>query len=325
MNPAVVVVGSYVQDLAWRCARFPSAGETVVGKFALGPGGKGSNQAVAAARAGAATCFVGAIGRDAFGEEAQRFYRTEGIRACFAIKADHATGTAAILVDAAGQNEIVVALGANATLARRDIPLALVQRAAVVVVQLESNLATTAHVLRLARRAGVTTVLNPAPMRADFDPALLREVDVLIPNEPEFVALLKARSIVSLSEAGLHRLGNAPLHALCRALRVETVIITLGSRGCFVSEADKYASIAGHAVQAVDTSGAGDAFVGSFAAGLVKFSGDRIAAARFANTVAALSVTKPGTAPSMPYAIDVARFIKKRPAIITRRSGAKSS
>src|SRR5262245_52755315 len=168
MQPAVVVVGSYVQDLAWRCAKFPAAGETVIGRFALGPGGKGSNQAVAAARAGAATCFVGAVGRDAFAEEARRFYRAEGIAARFIEKPAHATGTAAILVNAAGQNEIVVALGANAALARQDLDATLLRRARVVVTQLESNLAAAAHALRLARRTGVTTILNPAPMRADF-------------------------------------------------------------------------------------------------------------------------------------------------------------
>src|SRR5476651_1686579 len=104
MNPAVVVIGSYVQDLTWRCAALPHAGETVVGKFVAGPGGKGSNQAVAAARAGAATVFVGAVGRDAFARSAREFYRAETIAVRFAEKPRHATGTAAILVDRRGQN-----------------------------------------------------------------------------------------------------------------------------------------------------------------------------------------------------------------------------
>src|SRR4051812_19939549 len=119
MKPAVVVVGSYVQDLAWRCARFPSAGQTVIGTFALGPGGKGSNQAIAAGRAGAATCFISAVGDDPFADRARDFYRAEKIPAHLARKPRHATGTAAILVDERGENEIVVALGANAALARQ--------------------------------------------------------------------------------------------------------------------------------------------------------------------------------------------------------------
>jgi ribokinase len=311
VKPEIIVVGSYVQDLAWRCAEFPGAGETVIGGFALGPGGKGSNQAVAAARAGARTCFIGALGRDAFADEARRFYRAERISARFASKPRHATGTAAILVNARGQNEIVVALGANAALARRDIDAKLLRGASVVVVQLESNLDATAHALRLARGARVTTVLNPAPLRADFEAAVLRDVDVLVPNESEFVALMRRLKLAALNETRLAKLNPTRLHALCRALRVPTVIVTLGARGCFVSEPHGFTAVAGHRVAVVDTTGAGDAFVGGFAAGLVRFAGDRLQAARFGNIVAALSVTQPGTAPSMPHATAIARFLRR--------------
>src|SRR5882757_1961243 len=135
MSLSVVVVGSYVQDLMWRCATLPRPGETVVGKFATGPGGKGSNQAVAAARAGAATIFVGAVGDDALAGSARAFYRAEKITARFMAKPKHATGTAAILVDARGQNQIIVALGANAALESRDVPAALLRGARAVVCQ----------------------------------------------------------------------------------------------------------------------------------------------------------------------------------------------
>jgi ribokinase len=304
MKPAVVVIGSYVQDLAFRCARFPSAGETVVGTFALGPGGKGSNQAVAAARAGAPTCFIGAVGDDAFATEARRFYRAERIDVRFAIKPRHATGTAAIMVNASGENEIVVALGANAALSARDLDSRLLRDARVVVVQHETDLATNAYALRLARRAGVTTILNPAPMRADFDRAVLEHVDVLIPNESEFAALTGTK---------LRSPSPARFHALCRALGVPTVIVTLGARGCFVSQPAGHAYIPGRRdLDVVDTTGAGDAFVGGFAAGLVKFSGDTLAAARFANAAAALSVTKHGTSSSMPRAAEISRFLRPR-------------
>src|SRR5947208_3406055 len=121
MPAQVVVVGSFVQDLTWKCTRFPRAGETVIGTFVTGPGGKGSNQAIAAGRAGVRTMFIGAVGRDAFAEGAKKFYEAEGIAAEFIEKPSHATGTAAILVDDAGQNEIIVALGASSALRPEDI------------------------------------------------------------------------------------------------------------------------------------------------------------------------------------------------------------
>ncbi|HEY0947416.1 MAG TPA: ribokinase [Opitutaceae bacterium] len=313
MKPQVVVVGSFVQDLTWKCAAFPHAGETVIGTFVTGPGGKGSNQAVAAGRAGAATMFIGAVGRDAFAADARRFYRANGIGARFIEKAGHATGTAAILVNASGQNEIIVALGANADLARRDIDARLLAGAKIVVTQLESNLATTAHVLKTARRAGVTTLLNPAPMRADFDPAILKHVDLLIPNETEFatlVNLLPATGRRDFTEAELRGLAPKELHALCRRVGVPTVIVTLGANGAFVSQENGYTAIPVHAVKVVDTTGAGDAFVGGFAAGFVQARGDIVAAARHGNAVAALSVTKFGTAPAMPTKAEIARFGK---------------
>ncbi len=312
--PAVVVVGSYVQDLTWRCAAFPSAGQTTLGVFTTGPGGKGSNQAIAAGRAGAATLFAGAVGADAFAGVATRFYAENRIAARFIPKPKHATGTAAILVDDTGQNEIVVALGANAALAPRDLPLALFAGAKIVVTQLETNLAAVAHTLRAARRAGAATVLNPAPMRADFDPALLSEVDILIPNETEFVALVNQLGLASpknpYTEAALAAEPPDALHALCRRLGPPVVIITLGKRGCFVSQPSGGTALPAHVVKAVDTTGAGDAFVGGFAAGYVKHDGDLLAAARQGQAVAALSVTRPGTAPSMPTAPELSAFLK---------------
>lgn len=315
MKPQVVVVGSFVQDLSWKCAAFPQAGETIVGTFVTGPGGKGSNQAVACGRAGVQTLYIGAVGKDAFAREAAAFYRTEGISAKFIEKPKHATGTAAILVNAAGQNEIIVALGANAELRKADIPTEVLQRARVAVCQFESNLGTTAYVLKTARNAGVTTVLNPAPMRPDFDRALLRHVDILIPNETEFAALVNSSPDLGTSDftaEKLHALSHEALHGLIQQLGLPTVIVTLGSKGCFLSRADGFRFIPAHTgITVVDTTGAGDAFVGGFAAGLVKFSGKIEAAAEFANAVAALSVTKFGTAPSMPRKAAIERFLKR--------------
>ncbi len=314
--PAVVVVGSYVQDLTWRCAAFPRAGETTLGRFATGPGGKGSNQAVAAGRAGAPVLFVGAVGDDAFARVARDFYAAEGIPARFVAKPKHATGTAAILVDDAGQNEIVVALGANDALSPRDLPASVFRGARVVVTQLETGLAVVEHALRAGRRAGALTVFNPAPMRADFDPALLRNVYVLAPNETEFAALVNRLGLApgkkAYAESDLAAESPASLQALCRRLGPPVVIVTLGRRGCFVSQASGGTRLPAHVVKAVDTTGAGDAFVGGFAAGLVRHDGDILAAARLGQAVAALSVTKPGTAPSMPTARELAAFLKRR-------------
>jgi ribokinase len=313
LKPKVVIVGSFVQDLTWKCLAFPKEGETVIGTFITGPGGKGSNQAVAAGRAGVPTLFIGAVGPDVFAGGVRKFYAAEGIDARFVEKPGHATGTAAIIVDARGQNEIIVALGASAYLRPADVDSALIRGARVVICQHEANLPVNAHVFRVARRAGVTTVLNPAPMRGDFDPAILKLTDVLIPNESEFVALLDMLpGRTSLKESTLTSLEPRELHDLCRKMGVHTVIVTLGSRGCLVSTDSDFTAIPGFTgIKVVDTTGAGDAFVGGFAAGLVRSEGDVVAAARHGNAVAALSVTKFGTAPSMPREADIARFLRR--------------
>jgi ribokinase len=320
MKPKVVVVGSFVQDLTWKCREFPKAGETVLGTFVTGPGGKGSNQAVASGRAGVPTMFVGAVGNDLFAAGAKEFYKSERIGSQFVAKARHATGTAAILVNARGENEIIVALGASAHLEPGDVPTGLVRGAKIVVCQHEANLKVNAHVFQLARRAGVTTVLNPAPMRPDFKESILNLTDVLIPNESEFAELVRAHPACapkvprSLSHSTVSSMKPAALSMLCRALGVPTVIITLGSRGCFVSLSDgTHVIIPAHSgMKVVDTTGAGDAFVGGFAAGFVLHRGDHVAAARHGNAVAALSVTKFGTAPSMPTAAETRRFMARR-------------
>ena len=325
MKPRVVVVGSFMQDLAFYTPAFPQPGETVFGDFRTGPGGKGFNQAVAAHRTGVPTLFLGAVGRDAFGAGARKFAQAEGLRSLWVEKKKEPTGSAAISINAAGQNQIIVAPGANLALQKRDVPPAMLQEAEVVVCQGESDYRTVAHVLRTARLAGAVTVLNPAPLRPDFPPALLRHTEVLIPNETEFVALVRAVPATAallrtapFREAGeLHARGLAGLkadlfHRLCRALGVPIVIVTLGAQGCFVSQPDVYTRIQAHDVDAVDTTGAGDAFVGGFAAGLVRFQRNVLEAAHYASAVAALAVTLPGTAGAMPTAREITRFLKKR-------------
>ena len=312
--PAIVIVGSFVQDLCFRCAEFPQPGQTLAGTSTTGPGGKGSNQAVAAGRAGAPVLYVGAIGDDAFGRDAQAFYQSEGIAAHWALKPKHATGSAAIIVNDAGQNEIIVALSANDRLAKTDLPADVIANARIVITQLEANLTAATYALKLGRQSGALTILNPAPMRPEFKPTMLQHVDILIPNESEFVELinrLSPDSTKTLSVATMLKLSAPKLHTLCGKLGVPIVIVTLGERGVLISRSDGYLEVPAFKVKAIDTTGAGDAFVGGFAAGLLEHEGDLAAAAQHGCAVAALSVTKPGTAPSMPTKTAVDRFLKK--------------
>ncbi len=258
----VVVVGSIMQDLAFACDHFPTRGQTVVARLSVGQGGKGSNQAIACGRAGARTIFVGAVGQDSFAGVVRRSYREERIGHKLVTKAGCATGTAVILVNQAGENEIVIEPGANARLAPGDVSVRLLRGASVVLTQLEANLMTTAHVLRTCHKLGVATVLNPAPMRADFDPAMLRHVNILIPNETEFAALVNLLRLPrgrNFGEKQLHALSPDALHALCRQFGVPIVIVTLGSKGCFVSQPDGHLSIPAYSgIKVADTTGAGD-------------------------------------------------------------------
>ena len=307
MKARVVIVGSYVQDLSFYVAEFARPGETLPADLRPGAGGKGFNQAVAATQAGVPTLFIGAIGHDAAGAGARDFARQHGVRAEFVVKKKEPTGVASIAINTAGQNQILVALGANLALHVRDVPVRPLTGADVVVCQAESDMKTTAHVLRTARRQGAITIFNPAPMHAKVDLAILRHA--------EFVALVNrsARSgLKNFTTEALLRLAPDRLHSLCRSFNVPIVIVTLGAGGCFVSQPDVYARVNAHGVDPVDTTGAGDAFVGGFAAGLVKFNKNVFEAAHFANAVAALAVTRHGTASGMPTAREISRFLRRR-------------
>lgn len=309
MPSPILVVGSFVQDLTFFVDRFPLAGETLAGKFVTGPGGKGSNQAVAAARAGVQTAFFGAVGTDAFGDGARRFLAAEGIEQQLLSIADTGTGTAAILVNSEGQNSIVVALGASEKFGLQDVPSALLEAAEILVVQLEIHLDTVRDLLQTGRKLGKTTILNPAPMNSQLDFSMLADVDIFIPNETELVAIVKAHPSLALSdfsEEKLHAFTHDELQMLCRRLGVPTVIVTLGKKGAFISRDSGFEFVpALEGLKVVDTTGAGDAFVGGFSAGLVRFQGDILRAARYGTIVAGLSVTKMGTAPAMPTLAEI--------------------
>lgn len=307
----VVVVGSFNVDHVWSVAKLPDTGETLAGEYHTGPGGKGFNQATAAARAGADTVFVCALGDDIGGQLARALATADGIDLRDAHS--HApTGTAGIYVDADGRNCIVIGAGANASLSPAFVAdqADLLGSASAVLAQLESPLAAVTEALRIACAAGVATVLNPAPANAVASAELLALAAVLTPNETEFVALLGRAGIEAPSADAIGALGDDALHALCRRLHPSgSVVVTLGSAGCFVSHAadalrgdasGRY-RVAAEPCHAVDTTGAGDAFNGALVAALASRPGAAFAEhVTFANRYAGLSTEAEGAAASMP-------------------------
>lgn len=317
--PLALVVGSYNHDYAWRVERAPQAGETLRGDaFRTAPGGKGFNQAVACARQGAPTAFIAAIGADAAGDGARRLAADEGIDAHWQACTDAATGSACIVVEAGGQNRIIVALGANerldpAFLRERE---ALFEAADVLLVQLENGMDATRAALDLAQAHGALRVLNPAPVHDALDGDLLARCDIVTPNESEFALLLGRPDAAHVAAGTLAERDDAELHRLARGLGVPTVVVTLGASGCFVSHADArrhgdarpYYRVAAERANVVDTTGAGDAFSGALVAALLR-GGDRPLrdAVVHANRCAALSTERRGAAEAMPRAADVER------------------
>ena len=317
---SVVVVGSFNVDHAWTCDALPRAGETLTGGYRSGPGGKGFNQAVAAARAGAPTGFICALGDDVGAQLARALAVADGIDLRDA-RSDMPTGTAGIFVDAQGRNSIVIGAGANGTLSAGFIDLQrdAIENASVLLVQLESPPDAIAHALRSARLHGVSTVLNPAPANASPAPELLVLADILTPNETEFAALLARHLDERIDPDSVASMDDAVLHALCRRLLPDgAVVVTLGAFGVFVSHGDTnrrgdghhWYRIAGEPAHAVDTTGAGDAFNGALAASLANAPQASFAEhIVFANRYAALSTESAGAADAMPCLADVqARF-----------------
>ena len=322
MSGRVLVVGSYNQDLVWEVDVLPAPGETRAGlAFRSGPGGKGFNQAVAAARAGAATAFVGALGADALADGARALARAEGIGARFECIADAATGTAGILVDLQGRNSIVVALGANDRLsvAHVEAQSDAFRDAAVVLAPLESPLPAVLAAMRLGRAAGARTILNPAPVHASLDAAALADVDLLTPNETEAATLLARFGAPGLDAARLRIHSDDALAALCARLPVPAVVLTLGDAGAFLAPGARATAAAfptaamrhpAAAVQAIDTTGAGDAFNGALAAAWAEApDADPGRMLPFAIRFAGLSTERHGAASAMPRRIELdARF-----------------
>ncbi len=298
-DPQVVVVGSINMDLVVRAPRLPEAGETITGKsFATVPGGKGANQAVAAARLGARTAMIGCVGGDAFGGELRRVLAADGID-CRAVRevSGVPTGVALIEVDDAGRNHIVVVPGGNGLLEVADVQRHedLLAGAQAVVLQLEVPLPTVSWTAARARALGKLVVLNPAPAQS-LPAELLAAADYLVPNEVEAGMLAGARvdSPAAAAEAA-RRL---------RALGARNVIVTLGAAGVLSATAEEVRHHPARPVQAVDSTAAGDTFIGGLCAALVEGRPlDRAIA--FAQAAAAISVTRPGAQTSIPRRAEV--------------------
>lgn len=301
----VVVMGSYVADVAFRTEKLPAWGETYMGTgFKLGPGGKGSNQAVAAARAGARVSFISKLGRDAFGDLARKTYLEEGIDTTHLLETDSATGAAAIIIDAVkGENAIIVVPGACFELTPEEVEQArlLIEDAAIFATQLELSLPTVEYGLKLANSLGVPTILNPAP-GCKLPETIYPYCDYLTPNETE-AEILTGIHVASIPDA--ERAADALL-----ARGVRNVVITLGAQGALVKNATTREHVPAYSAgDVVETTGAGDAFNGGFAVALSEMK-DIVQAARFGCAVAGISVTRSGTAPSMPFRKEIDNLLK---------------
>ncbi len=294
-NGSVAILGVFVADAAYRAPRQPNMGETILGSsFALGPGGKGSNQAVAAARCNANVSFISQLGKDAFARMALDLYSAEGINTHIDQVADSYTGSAYIFIDDnTGDNAIIVCPGAAMSISRAFVEgaRAVIESADVFVTQLEQPLDAAQFALSIARTAGVTTILNTAPAEPVSD-EVFSLCDYVTPNETEVEAYTGIK-VVSIADA--KKAADVLL-----AKGVGTALITLGEQGALLHSAEQSVHIpAVMAGDVIETTGAGDAFNGGFAAALSQGQSP-VDAAHFACAVAGLSVTRPGTAPSMP-------------------------
>ncbi|MDH4985444.1 ribokinase [Aminobacter anthyllidis] len=304
----IVVLGTFVADLAFKAERLPVVGETLLGRgFAMGPGGKGSNQVIAAARAGARSAMITRVGQDSFGEMARRTWSQDGVDTSHVLVDETApTGAAFIFVSTnTGDNAIIIESGAAANLSAADVRAAeqLIAGAKVFVTQFEQPIEAAIEGLRLARSHGVTTILNPAPALPVND-AIYAHCDYVTPNETEAATLTGVDT--STDEGAL----KAASSLVERGAR--NALITLGAKGALLhGEAGTHFVPAFRVSNVVDTTGAGDAFNGGFAVALSQGQSP-VDAVRFGAAVAALAVQKAGTAPSMPIRAEIEAFLRER-------------
>ncbi len=299
-SPKVTVLGVFVADTAYRAARQPRMGETLMGEsFPLGPGGKGSNQAVASAKLGVETAFISRLGEDAFAEMALGAWKTAGVRPLITRSPESYTGAAYIFVDAeSGDNAILVCPGAADLISEADVETAAdeIRSSSVFVTQLEQPIPAARRALEIARDAGVITVFNPAPA-AEIDDELFALCDYVTPNETE-AEILTGHPVTTLTQAE-----EAAEARIARG--AGAAVITLGEKGALLHGRGFSELVPSFEVgPVVETTGAGDAFNGGFAAALARGMAPADAV-RFGCATAGISVTRPGTAPAMPTLAEV--------------------
>ncbi len=306
----VIVVGSLNMDLFIRVQRFLQPGETVIGEdFHTAFGGKGANQAYAIGKLGAlsniATAMIGCVGPDSFGEQMIANLRTVGVDTRAVLRREGvASGTALITLDASGQNQIVVAPGANATLTAADVSaqLGLFQKAKAVVVQLETTMPAVERALRMAREAGAMTILNPAPA-ASVPDELLRLCDYVIPNESE------ARQLTGVGVLNVDAAAAAA--RILRSRGARNALVTLGDNGVWLETEGFRGHVPAYRVKAVDTVGAGDTFIGGFVVGLIEGIDVR-RAAQLGCAASAIAVTRSGAQASVPMREETTEKLKSQ-------------
>ncbi len=306
MNHSIVVIGSSNIDLIAQVAHFPQPGETIGNaRYSQAYGGKGANQAVAAARAGGEVTFIASVGNDTFGQTMLVNFSKEGISTDYITQSgEESSGTAIILVNESGENCIAVAPGANALLSSELIDEAriAISGAEIILLQLEIPVETVTYVVELANRLGKKVMLNPAPAQ-ELSDDLLKHLHYLVLNETE-AALLVGHPVDTKQQI------EAAANELLQK-RVQTVIITLGARGAYVATRREQQTISAYRVQPVDTTGAGDTFCGALATALSQQKKLNEAVA-FANAAAALATTKLGAQPSAPTTSAIATLIKEQ-------------
>lgn len=303
-KPKIIVVGSCNTDMIIRADRFPMPGETILGgRFVMEPGGKGANQAIAAARLGGDVTLVSKIGYDLFGLQAIDLYRNENISTNYVITdLNNPSGFAMITVNAIGENYIIVAPGANTTLSVEDISKAeeCIASADILIVQLEIPLDTVEHAINIANYHGVKTIMKPAPAPLTLNDTIISRLYAILPNRVE------AEQLAGIEIFDM-RTARAAADIISRR-GVDNVLITLGGAGVFVKSGQEYASFPARNVEVVDSIGAGDVFCGAFGT-QISYGCSVMEAARYANAAASLSVTRIGAQQAIPYRTEVDAII----------------